>query len=51
MPVTVHIDPTTGVESAAGDVWRPVVDPTRSRAIGWMGSLTLADDGSTWTPG
>ncbi len=22
-----------------------------SRAIGWTGSLTLADDGSTWTPG
>lgn len=50
VPVTVRIDPATGEESAAGDVWRPVVDPTRSRAIGWTGSLTLADDGSTWTP-
>ncbi len=50
VPVTVRIDPVTGEESAAGDVWRPVVDPTRSRAIGWTGSLTLADDGSTWTP-
>jgi hypothetical protein len=50
VPVTVRIDPATGEESAAGDVWRPVVDPTRSRAIGWTGSLTLAEDGSTWTP-
>ena len=35
--MTVRIDPSTGEESAAGDVWRPVVDPTRSRAIGWNG--------------
>lgn len=50
VPRSVRIDPATGVESAAGDVWRPVVDPTHSRAIGWMGSLTLAEDGATWTP-
>jgi hypothetical protein len=50
LPVTIRIDPATGAESAAGDVWRPVVDPTRSRAIGWTGSLTRSADGSTWTP-
>jgi hypothetical protein len=49
-PVTVLIDPSTGDEAAAGDVWRPVVDPTRSRAIGWAGSLARSDDGATWTP-
>ena len=43
--------PTTGVESPAGDVWRPVVDPTRSRAIGWTGSLARSTDGETWVPG
>jgi putative zinc finger protein len=50
MPVTVRIDPATGAESAAGDVWRPVVDPTRSRAIGWTGSLSRSADGSSWSP-
>jgi hypothetical protein len=50
-PVTVRIDPTTGVESSAGDVWRPVVDPTRSRAVGWTGSLARSADGETWVPG
>ena len=48
--MTVRIDPSTGDESAAGDVWRPVVDPTRSRAIGWTGSLARSDDGATWSP-
>ena len=50
LPITVRIDPATGAESPAGNVWRPVVDPTRSRAIGWVGSLVSADDGATWTP-
>jgi hypothetical protein len=50
-PVTVRIDPSTGAESPAGDVWRPVVDPTRSRAIGWAGSLAKSADGATWAPG
>ena len=49
-PLTVRIDPSTGAETPAGDVWRPVVDPTRSRAIGWTGSLTRSADG-TWAPG
>jgi hypothetical protein len=50
-PVTVRIDPASGAESPAGDVWRPVVDPTRSRAIGWAGSLARSTDGETWVPG
>jgi hypothetical protein len=50
-PVTVRIDPTTAAESPAGDVWRPVVDPTRRRAIGWSGSIVPSSDGATWTPG
>lgn len=49
-PETVRIDPASGAESPAGDVWRPVVDPTRSRAIGWSGSLRQSADGSTWNP-
>ena len=48
--VTVRIDPSTGAETPAGDMWRPVVDPTRSRAIGWTGSLARSADG-TWAPG
>jgi hypothetical protein len=31
-------------------VWRPVVDPTRKRAIGWAGSIVRSADGATWTP-
>ena len=49
-PVSVRIDPATGAESPAGDVWRPVVDPTRNRAIGWAGSVVRSADGATWTP-
>jgi hypothetical protein len=48
--VTVRIDPATGVETPAGDVWRPVVDPTGRRAIGWTGTLVKSADGATWTP-
>lgn len=49
--VTVRIDPANAAESPAGDVWRPVVDPTRKRAIGWAGSIVRSADGATWTPG
>ena len=49
-PISVRIDPATGAESAAGDVWRPVVDPTRRRAIGWTGTIAKSADGKTWTP-
>lgn len=49
-PVTIRIDPSTGAESPAGDVWRPIVDPTRRRAIGWTGTLARSADGTIWTP-
>ena len=49
-PITVRIDPVTAAELPAGDVWRPVVDPTRRRAIGWTGSVTRSADGMTLTP-
>lgn len=49
-PISVRIDPTTGAESSAGGVWRPVVDPTRRRAIGWSGTIAKSADGKTWTP-
>ena len=49
-PISVRIDPTTSAESSAGDVWRPVVDPTRRRAIGWSGTIVKSADGKTWTP-
>lgn len=47
--VTVRIDPATSVETPAGDMWRPVVDPTRSRAVGWSGTIVRSADASTWT--
>ncbi len=48
--ISIRIDPSTGAESSAGDVWRPVVDPTRRRAIGWSGTIAKSADGKTWTP-
>lgn len=47
---SVRIDPATAEESPAGDVWRPVVDPTGRRAIGWSGSVAPSDDGTNWSP-
>jgi hypothetical protein len=49
-PVSVMIDPASGAETPAGELWLPAVDPTRSRAIGWSGSIERAEDGTTWTP-
>ena len=49
-PVSVLIDPATGAETRAGDLWLPAVDPTRSRAIAWTGSIQRDADGTTWTP-
>jgi hypothetical protein len=49
-PVSVWIDPETGAETSAGDLWLPAVDPTRTRALAWSGSLERAADGTTWTP-
>ncbi|MEA2612281.1 MAG: hypothetical protein QOI52_240 [Chloroflexota bacterium] len=49
-PISVRIDPATGAESPAGGVWRPIIDPTRRRAIGWSGTIAKSADGKTWTP-
>ena len=49
-PVSVQIDPQTGVETAAGTLWLPAVDPTRTRALGWNGSIQRTVDASGWTP-
>ena len=50
-PVTVRVDPADGTERSAGDAWRPAIDPTGKRAIVWIGSLKLAEDGTSWVPG
>ena len=47
-PVSVRIDPATRAEAEAGDLWRPVVDPTGRFAIAWDGSVERAD--TTWAP-
>jgi hypothetical protein len=43
-PASVLIDPATGSERPAGAVWRPVVDPTGSRAVTWVGTVTTQAD-------
>ncbi len=47
---SVAIDPASGDETDAGDVWRPAVDPTSELAIVWDGRLTQVGDGATWAP-
>lgn len=47
-PTSVLIDPATRAETDAGDLWRPVVDPTGRFAIAWDGALERAD--GTWVP-
>jgi hypothetical protein len=49
-PVSVSIDPATHAETDAGDLWRPVVDPTGRFAIAWDGSIERATDDPTWSP-
>ncbi len=49
-PVTVRIDPATGVESEAGTLWRPIVDPTGRLAIGWDGTLVRIEADRGWVP-
>ncbi|HET9083609.1 MAG TPA: zf-HC2 domain-containing protein [Candidatus Limnocylindrales bacterium] len=49
-PASVRVDPANGNERDAGDGWRPAVDPTGKRAIVWVGTLKVADDGSGWVP-
>jgi Putative zinc-finger/WD40-like Beta Propeller Repeat len=49
-PVSVRIDPATRTEREAGELWRPVVDPTGRFAIAWDGSLQLVEANKTWSP-
>ncbi len=49
-PETLRIDPATGDEIGLGDLWRPIVDPTGTLAIGWSGSLERIRDDGTWSP-
>ncbi|MEX2183013.1 MAG: hypothetical protein WEC14_01055 [Chloroflexota bacterium] len=48
-PSTVALDPATGEEVAAGGSWRPVVDPTGTRAVTWMGTVNV-DSAGDWVP-
>ena len=50
-PVTVRIDPATGSEKDAGDLWRPAIDPQGRFAIAWDGSVSRADGARGWAPG
>ena len=47
--VTVRIDPASAAETRLGNLWRPIVDPTGTLAIGWAGTVERHADG-TWTP-
>ncbi len=46
------IDPETGQqqEISGAPFWRPTVDPTRTRAVYWEGTLSLSDDAAEWRP-
>lgn len=37
--MTVALDPTGGTERPAGTSWRPVVDPSGTRAVAWVGDV------------
>jgi hypothetical protein len=50
-PTSVRIDPATGVETDAGDVWRPAVDPTGRLAVAWDGTLDRGAGDASWAPG
>jgi hypothetical protein len=49
-PRTVRIDPATGEESDAGDLWRPTVDPTGRFAIAWDGTIEAVESTGGWRP-
>ncbi|HEV8402443.1 MAG TPA: hypothetical protein VGQ31_05360 [Candidatus Limnocylindrales bacterium] len=45
------LDPATGRESdLSSPAWRPVVDPAGDRAVTWVGTVRLGDDGLTSVP-
>ena len=51
-PVVFLLDPASGKESALPGIsaWRPAVDPTRSKAVYWDGSLQLDASGVELRP-
>jgi hypothetical protein len=49
-PSSVLIDPETGSEQVAGDLWRPMVDPSGRFAIAWEGKVARDDERSSWGP-
>jgi hypothetical protein len=48
--VSTFIDPATGADQPAGDLWRPVVDPTAKRAVAWVGDVAAAANGMKVVP-
>ncbi len=48
--VSTFIDPETGADQAAGDLWRPVVDPTAKRAVAWVGDVAPTANGMSILP-
>jgi hypothetical protein len=49
-PTAVSIDPASGVERPAGDLWNPVVDPTGQRAVAWAGTVSSDAAGADARP-
>ena len=48
-PTSVIINTMTGLETPAGSIWRPVVDPTGMRAVAWVGAIQ-PDLFEAWRP-
>jgi hypothetical protein len=50
--VSFLLDPATGASRpVAGDgIWRPVLDPTRSFAVYWSGTIEVDPNGLDWRP-
>ncbi len=40
-PTTTMIDPVSGAETGGASTWRPVVDPSGTKAVTWTGSVAL----------
>lgn len=47
LAMTVALDPTNGTERPAGMSWRPVVDPSGTRAVAWVGDVEAAGTDAT----
>jgi hypothetical protein len=45
------LDPATGAETAfSSPAWRPIVDPAGDRAVTWVGTVKIGNDGLTSIP-